>query len=49
MFGAVSGAIFLHETMTGKELLGCVLMLIAVVLAQLDFPLKKKDKSIKEA
>lgn len=49
VFGAVSGAIFLHETMTGKELLGCVLMLIAVVLAQLDFPLKKKDKSIKEA
>ncbi len=42
VFGAVSGAIFLHETMTGKELIGCVLMLIAVVLAQLDLPLKKK-------
>lgn len=49
VFGAVSGAIFLHETMTGKELIGCVLMLIAVVLAQLDLPLKKKDKSAKEA
>lgn len=45
VFGAVSGAIFLHETMTGKELIGCVLMLIAVVLAQIEFPSKKKAKS----
>lgn len=45
VFGAVSGAIFLHETMTGKELVGCVLMLIAVVLAQIEFPSKKKAKS----
>lgn len=50
VFGAVSGAIFLHETMTGKELIGCVLMLIAVVLAQIPFPLKKKAKTcLKEA
>ena len=49
VFGAVSGAIFLHETMTAKELIGCVLMLIAVVLAQLDLPLKKRDNSAKEA
>ena len=45
VFGAVSGAIFLHETMTGKELVGCVLMLIAVVLAQIEFPSKKIAKS----
>ena len=45
VFGAVSGDIFLHETMTGKELVGCVLMLIAVVLAQIEFPSKKKAKS----
>jgi len=45
VFGAVSGAIFLHETMTGKELVGCVLMLIAVVLAQIEFPSRKKAKS----
>lgn len=42
VFGALSGAVFLHETMSGKELVGCGLMLVAVVLAQLDFPLKKK-------
>ena len=29
--------------MTGREYLGCVLMLVAVILAQLPFPLKKKD------
>ena len=46
VFGAVSGAIFLHETMTGKELIGCVLMLIAVVLAQVDFPIKKNAKPV---
>ena len=45
VFGAVSGAIFLHETMSGKELIGCVLMLIAVVLAQIDLPIKKKSKT----
>lgn len=44
VFGAVSGAIFLHETMTGKELAGCVLMLCAVVLAQLPVPGRKKAK-----
>ena len=41
VFGVLSGAIFLHERMTGKEYLGCVLMLIAVVLAQLPSPKKK--------
>ena len=41
VFGVLSGAIFLHERMTGKEYLGCVLMLVAVVLAQLPSPKKK--------
>ena len=35
VFSAVFGALLLHETMTGRELLGCALMLAAVVLAQL--------------
>lgn len=34
VFSAVFGALLLHETMTGRELLGCALMLAAVVLAQ---------------
>ena len=45
VFGVIAGAIFLHETMTGKEYLGCVLMLIAVVLAQLPAPKRKKAAS----
>lgn len=42
VFGVIAGAIFLHERMSGKEYLGCVLMLIAVVLAQLPTPAKKE-------
>ena len=45
VFGVMAGAIFLHETMTGKEYLGCALMLIAVVLAQLPAPKRKKAAS----
>ncbi len=40
VFGAVSGAIILGDRLSGKEYMGCVLMLAAVVLAQL--PEKKK-------
>lgn len=42
-FGAVCGFIFLHEVMSGRELIGCILMLIAVILAQL--PSKQKVKN----
>ena len=35
VFGAIAGALLLDETMTGREYLGCALMLIAVVLSQL--------------
>ena len=41
VFGALAGAVFLHEKMSGKEYLGCVLMLIAVVLAQIPSPKRK--------
>ena len=41
VFGVLAGAIFLHETMSGKEYFGCVLMLVAVVLAQLPAPKRK--------
>lgn len=42
VFAVISGAIILHQRMTGREYLGCVLMLAAVLLAQIPFPLKKK-------
>ncbi|MBE6989503.1 MAG: DMT family transporter [Ruminococcaceae bacterium] len=42
VFAVISGAIILHQHMTGREYLGCALMLIAVLLAQIPFPLSKK-------
>lgn len=41
-FAAVFGALLLHERLTGRELLGCGLMLAAIVLAEL--PIKKRQK-----
>lgn len=35
VFGALSGALFLHETMTGRELAGAALLLAGILLAQL--------------
>ena len=35
VFATVSGAIILHEVMSGREIFGCGLMLAAVILAQL--------------
>lgn len=41
-FGAVSGALVLGQRMTGRELLGCGLMIAATVIAELPMPAKKK-------
>lgn len=38
VFAALSGWLFLGETMTGKELTGCVLVFVAVLLAQIPLP-----------
>ena len=43
VFSTLSGAVLLQERLAGQEYLGCALMLIAVVLAQL--PEKKKRKT----
>ncbi|MBR2483878.1 MAG: DMT family transporter [Oscillospiraceae bacterium] len=43
VFGVISGAIVLHERMSGRELLGCGLMFAAVILSQL--PEKEKKAS----
>lgn len=45
VFAVISGAIILHQQMTGREYLGCVLMFVAVVLAQLPMPQKKEAKA----
>lgn len=41
VFAVIFGAIFLHDVMSPKELLGCVLVFTAVILSQL--PEKTKD------
>jgi len=40
VFSVLAGAILLHDRLSGREYLGCVLMFAAVVLAQI--PLKKR-------
>lgn len=42
---AIAGVIFLHEALTSREIVGCIIMIIAVLLAQLDFPMMKSKKS----
>lgn len=42
VFAVVSGALFLHEEMTSRELFGCALMLAGILLSQI--PLGKKNE-----
>ena len=35
LFAAVCGALFLHETMSAREIMGCVLMFGAFIIAQI--------------
>ena len=42
VFAALTGWIVLHEVLSGKELLGCLLVFLAVILAQIPFPIKRK-------
>ena len=44
LFAAIAGALILGNRMTGREYLGCALMLAAVVLAQLPYPLGRKTE-----
>ena len=43
VFATIAGALILGDRMSGKEYLGCVLMLVAVVLAQLPAPQSKQS------
>ena len=42
VFAALSGWIILHEVMMPKEFIGCILVFIAVILAQIPLPVKVK-------
>jgi drug/metabolite transporter (DMT)-like permease len=43
VFGVISNALIQHKWLSGWEYLGCALMLVAVILAQIQFPSKKKQ------
>ncbi len=40
VFSVLAGMLLLHETMSGREVLGCVLVFAAVLFAQIDFSKK---------
>lgn len=42
VFSAIGGAIILHEIMTGRGYLGCVLIFIGIILSQIDMDFIKK-------
>ena len=42
LWAVVFGFLILGEKMTGRELIGCGFMLIAVIISQLPVPVKKK-------
>jgi len=42
VFAALSGWVLLHESLSLKELFGCALVFIAVILAQIPLPVKTK-------
>lgn len=44
VFAAVSGCLFLNEVLLPKEILGCILVFVAVILAQVPMPVKSKEK-----
>lgn len=44
VFGALCSAIFLHEVMSGRMIVGCVMMFIAIVLAEVKPGLKMNHK-----
>ena len=37
VISAISGAVILHQMMSGREIAGCALMFAAIILAQLVF------------
>lgn len=44
VFAAVSGCLFLNEVLLPKEILGCILVFVAVILDQVPLPVKSKEE-----
>lgn len=48
VFGALGGALVLGEVMTPKEYLGCAVVFIAVLIAEVEIPIQKKQNTIEK-
>lgn len=48
VFGVLCGALILHETLSGREIAGCVIMFAAIVLSQLSDVITEKIKERKQ-
>ena len=46
VFAVIGGGMILHESLSPKELLGCVFMISAVVLSQLNYNPKKEQQQL---
>ena len=44
VFSVLAGAVILGDRLSGREYIGCLLMFAAVVLAQLPWPVKRKEE-----
>lgn len=47
VFGVLCGALILHETLSGREILGCVIMFAAIILSQLSETITNKIRNLK--
>ena len=45
VFAVIGGAIMLHERMSPRELIGCLVMFVAIILVQIPLPEKKEKKA----
>ncbi len=48
VFAVIAGAILLHERMSGRELLGCLVIFAAVILVQAPIPVKKPKETAEQ-
>ena len=46
LFAAVGGAVILGETMSLRGYLGCAIMFMGIIVSQLEFKNKNKQKSL---
>ena len=44
VFGVLAGAIILHEVLSGREIVGCVIMFVAIIISQLTDKISEKLK-----